>query len=157
MTACLSDNSADLRASYTPEPLHGARCPRMVKHGCSAVYSRRLLLNASRLILEALLFTQFAHVAQACLRPDAGPAAAYSAASSQLGKASANLCLDHCLQSARILDNLPAPPSDGVARVVAGVVAPEYQQVTGIVLCEPELLSRETLPPIFLRHCVLRN
>jgi hypothetical protein len=107
--------------------------------------------------LAALLFTQFAHVAQACLRPDAGPAAAYSAASLHLGKTATNLCLDHCLQSARTLDNLPAQLGEDLAAIPAGLLASKYQGITGVVLCEPELLSRETSPPIFLRHCVLRN
>jgi hypothetical protein len=109
-------------------------------------------------MLAVLLFAQFSYVTQACLLPVADPSAALSTAlpHSGEGEASANLCLSHCLQAAQTLDALPAPLADDIGFTPPSPVA-ATRQVASRALCEPEILSRTTSPPISIRYCVLRD
>jgi hypothetical protein len=122
--------------------------------------AHRLLVKIGRLVLGLLLFAQFSYAAQACLLPEADPSVALSTVSalphSGEGEASANLCLSHCLQAAQTLDALPAPLAGDIGFTPPLPVA-AARQVASRTLCEPEILSRTTSPPISIRYCVLRD
>jgi hypothetical protein len=122
--------------------------------------AHRLLVRIGRFVLAALLFAQFSYATQACLLPEADPSVALSTVSvlphSGEGEASANLCLSHCLQAAQMLDALPAPLAKDIGFIPPLPVAMAHQ-LASTTLCEPELLSRTTSPPISIRYCVLRD
>ncbi|HSF46758.1 MAG TPA: hypothetical protein VLA73_00160 [Burkholderiales bacterium] len=121
---------------------------------------RLLFTNLARVMLGLLVFAQFTYVAQACLLPTANPSVALSSKSifPHVGEAgaTANLCLNHCLQAAQALDALPPPLAKDIGFTPPLPIA-AARQLVSITLCEPELLSRNTSPPLSIRNCVLRD
>ncbi|OGA54160.1 MAG: hypothetical protein A3F74_24425 [Betaproteobacteria bacterium RIFCSPLOWO2_12_FULL_62_58] len=116
----------------------------------------KFIKTTSRLALAAVLFAQVALVANACLRLDTGPQAAFAA--SQMADcdmcttANPNLCLFQYLDQSDQTQPSVAPAPVNVA-VLAAPVAPAQASATAFTHARFNSL---TGPPIIIRNCCLR-
>lgn len=118
------------------------------------VKNRRLMASVVRWTLAFLLFAQGALVANACLRVDAGPQAAFSTAQMEgcdMGVANPNACLFAYLdQSDHGAAQPTIPPATGYLPAPAVAAAPRLARDSRTALPAPGCA-----PPIPIRYCTL--
>ena len=119
-----------------------------------AVKRYRLIKAIARCALAAMLFAQGALVANACLRFDAGPQAAFSrtqAADCDMGTANPNVCLFQYLDQS---DQANAQPL--VIPAVAHLPAPAMSvRLAPVLTARAPPVPHGCDPPIPIRYCSL--
>jgi hypothetical protein len=119
-----------------------------------AVKRIRLIRTIARWTLAVLLFAQGALVAEACLRLDASPRAAFSTSQMEgcdMGTAKPNACLFQYLDQS---DHSAAQPtiSPGTAYLVVPLTV---ARVTVVADARAALPPPGSAPPIPIRYCTL--